>query len=87
MGIISTTKLSSKGQIVIPEEIRERLGLKTGDQFVVLGDGDVVILKAITEPSKSEFSRMLTQARLAAREAGLAKADVKDAVEKARRRA
>ena len=41
----ATTTSSSKGQVVIPEAIRERLGLKTGAQFVVVADRDVVILK------------------------------------------
>ena len=31
----ATTKLSSKGQVVIPEEVRNDLGLKEGDQIVV----------------------------------------------------
>jgi AbrB family looped-hinge helix DNA binding protein len=35
MKTISTTKMSSKGQIVIPEAIRKELGLKSGAQFVV----------------------------------------------------
>ena len=43
----STTKLSSRGQVVIPEEIRNRLGLETGDQFVVVGEGNVVVLKTV----------------------------------------
>ncbi|NIR47056.1 AbrB/MazE/SpoVT family DNA-binding domain-containing protein [candidate division KSB1 bacterium] len=29
--------MSSKGQVVIPEEIRKRLGLKAGSQFIVVG--------------------------------------------------
>ena len=45
MGQIPTTRLSSRGQVVIPEEIRKRLGLEPGVQFVVVGDGDVVILR------------------------------------------
>lgn len=36
----ATTKLSSRGQVVIPEEIRISLGLNEGDQFVVIGEGD-----------------------------------------------
>ena len=40
MASIATTKLSSKGQVVIPEEIRKQLGLKEGDQFVVVGQDD-----------------------------------------------
>ncbi|WP_371440183.1 AbrB/MazE/SpoVT family DNA-binding domain-containing protein, partial [Piscirickettsia salmonis] len=35
--------MSSKGQVVIPEEIRERLGLAAGVKFVVVGDKDTVI--------------------------------------------
>src|SRR5690606_40538963 len=51
----ATTKLSSKGQVVIPEEIRERLGLKPGAQFVFVCDRDVVILKVIHNPYMTEF--------------------------------
>ena len=43
---VETTKMSSRGQVVIPEEIRNRLGLKTGDRFLVIADNDVVILKS-----------------------------------------
>ena len=42
---LATTKMSSKGQVVIPEDIRKRLKLKAGSQFVVVGEDDVVILK------------------------------------------
>lgn len=51
MTAYTTTKLSSKGQVVIPEVIREQLHLKEGDQFVVIGQGDTVIFKRITPPS------------------------------------
>jgi AbrB family looped-hinge helix DNA binding protein len=37
MADAGTQKMSSKGQVVIPEEIRDRLGLKAGAQFVVVG--------------------------------------------------
>ncbi|MFO7555727.1 MAG: AbrB/MazE/SpoVT family DNA-binding domain-containing protein, partial [Desulfobacterales bacterium] len=56
---ISTTKMSSKGQVVIPEAIRKKLGLKPGDQFVVTGDKDVVILKSISPPSLDEFEDLI----------------------------
>ncbi len=55
MGNIATTKLSCKGQIVIPEEVRKELGLEPGAQFVVMGEGDVVILKKIDAPDRREF--------------------------------
>ena len=76
---ISTTKLSSKGQIVIPEEIRNRLGLEPGAQFVVLGEGDVVVLKAINPPGLSDFEGLITQAREQAKNAGLKPDDLASA--------
>ena len=80
MESLATTRLSSKGQVVIPEEIRDRLGLKAGTQFVVVGNRDVVILKAISAPSVKEFNDLIGQARQQARRAGLRKSDVEAAV-------
>ena len=56
---VSTTKMSSKGQVVIPEQVREQLALEPGSQFVVVGDKDVVILKRIVAPSLSEFDDLM----------------------------
>lgn len=82
----TTTKLSSKGQVVIPEEVRNDLGLTEGDQFVVIGQGDAVILKVIAPPKLEDFQKLLSQARVAAKKAGIKKADLKSAIAKARRR-
>jgi AbrB family looped-hinge helix DNA binding protein len=86
MSEAATTKLSSKGQVVIPEEIRDRLGLKPGAQFVVLGDRDVVILKVIQTPDMAEFDELVGRARKAARKAGLKRSDLRDAIRSARKR-
>ncbi len=83
---LSTTKMSSKGQIVIPEEIRRRLKLHTGMQFIVVGENNVVILKAITPPSITEFDAIIAKARSQAKSAGLKKSDINEAVVRARRR-
>jgi AbrB family looped-hinge helix DNA binding protein len=74
--------MSSKGQVVIPEEIRDRLGLQSGTQFVVVGDRDVVILKAISAPSMKQFDNLIAQARQQARRSGLKKSDIDAAVAK-----
>ena len=50
METLATTRMSSKGQVVIPEFICKRLNLKEGAQFIVVGDADVVILKAVVPP-------------------------------------
>lgn len=82
--MLATTKMSSKGQVVIPENIRKRLNLKEGTQFVVTGKEDVVILKAISEPSLDEFETLIQEARTQPKEASLKKSDITDAAAKAR---
>lgn len=86
MANVATTKLSSKGQVVIPEHIRKKLHLKEGAQFVVLGDKDVVILKNISPPKMEEFDELIAKARKSAKQAGLTKNDIKDAIAKVRGR-
>lgn len=80
----ATTKLSSKGQVVIPDSIRKSLKLKVGDQFIVVGQGDSMIFKAIAPPSLSQFDSLLAKVRVQARKAGLSKSDVKAAIAWAR---
>jgi AbrB family looped-hinge helix DNA binding protein len=80
----ATTKLSSKGQVVIPEEIRNRLGLEAGAQFVVVGEGDVVVLKALQPPKMAEFKALLDKAQRSAKEAGITPADVEAAIREVR---
>ncbi len=80
----ATTRLSSRGQVVIPEEIRRDLGLSEGDQFVVIGEGDAVILKTISPPKITEFTKLLGQARSAARRAGIKRAHLKSAIARVR---
>ena len=84
MSDLATTKMSSKGQVVIPEEIRKRLKLKTGDQFVVVGEKDVVILKAISPPSMKDFDGIIAEARQQAKKSGMKRADIAAAIAKAR---
>ena len=80
----ATTKLSSKGQVVIPEEIRKRLGLEAGAQFVVVGEGDVVVLKALKAPKMADFKRLLDRAQESAASAGLTEEGVERAIREVR---
>ena len=82
---VSTTKMSSKGQVVIPENIRESLGLRTGARFVVVAGQDAILLKPVTQPSMEEFDELLAEARRQARRAGLEQSDIGNAVAAVRR--
>ncbi len=50
------TKLSTKGQIVIPESMRK--GLEIGSAFKVIKKGDLIILKEVEGLSKKEMKEM-----------------------------
>ena len=86
MSGFATTKMSSKGQVVIPEAIRKRLGLKEGSQFVVVGEKDTLILKTIAAPSLSEFDDLIAEAKKQARMAGMKRSDIKAAIAEVRGR-
>ncbi len=51
---IAITKISSKGQIVIPSELRE--GMKEGDKLVIIKDNHQLILK-----KASDFDKILKE--------------------------
>ena len=43
-------KVSSKGQVVIPREVRKKLGVKSGEKLLVLTrDGDILLRKTKKE--------------------------------------
>jgi len=84
MPVSATTRMSSKGQVVIPEAVRKALGLAAGSEFVVVAENDVVILKLIQAPAMSEFDDIVSEARRQARRAGMKRADVNAAIEAAR---
>jgi AbrB family looped-hinge helix DNA binding protein len=77
--------MSSKGQVVIPESVREDLGLRPGEQFVVVGRGDVVILKTLAAPDTRQFDDLVRRARRDARKAGLTRSHVRQAIRRVRR--
>jgi antitoxin PrlF len=65
---MAESTLTSKGQVTVPREIRERLGLESGDKlaFTLLSDGTVVmraktrqlldLAGSLTRPSQPKVS-------------------------------
>jgi len=54
---MSVVTLSSKGQIVLPREIRQRLGLQQGDTLTVTLEGDRLVLTRLSSPQKQDWQR------------------------------
>lgn len=85
MAELATTIMSSKGQVVIPEKIRTNLRLEQGTEFVVVSNGDALILKPISAPSAQQFEALLDKAHQEAKKAGLKKSELQNSIRDIRR--
>ncbi|MBN1402827.1 MAG: AbrB/MazE/SpoVT family DNA-binding domain-containing protein [Anaerolineae bacterium] len=47
-------KVTTKGQVTIPIEVRERLGIEPGSEVEFEVEGDSVKLTPVTQPSRGE---------------------------------
>ena len=81
---LDVTRMSIKGQVVIPGDIRQALGLVAGTKFVVAGEGDTIILRKIGRPALKEVDRLFGMSRKFARRTGMKKSDVKRTIQKSR---
>ena len=56
------TTISEKGQVVIPQSIRKKLGIKPKNKFLVYGRGDTIIMKKLDLPNlKQEWDNIFKQ--------------------------
>ncbi len=84
MSILTTTRMSSKGQIVIPEELRRAFGWNSGTSFIVVGRPDAIMLQPVTMPDMARFDSLIAESRRQAKAAGLRVGDVAAAITRAR---
>src|ERR1700684_3177965 len=64
---LATTKIGEKGQLTVPKEFRQELGLGTGAPFAVLRLGDGLVLL----PEQQRFERLCEQISSALSRAGV----------------
>ena len=83
---LEVTSLSSRGQVVIPQGIRDCLKLYSGEKFVVIGEDDTIILKKLEVPSFNGFDKLLKKTRDFAQKKGLKQSDVDEAIKSVRDR-
>jgi AbrB family looped-hinge helix DNA binding protein len=53
--IVGTSLISEKGQITIPKEIRDKLGIVQGDRLIFDLRGDTIIVKKVNNSNLSEI--------------------------------
>ena len=76
MVAVPTTKMSSRGQVVIPESIRMSCGFGEGTTFTVVAKGNAVMLQAIVAPPRDLFNALARESRAAAKAAGMRPRDI-----------
>ena len=81
---IEVTRLSSKGQVVLPQAIREKMHLEEGERFVVIGNGDTIVLKKLEMPSLASAQALVYKSRVFAKKAKLSLRHIKEAIHKVR---
>ena len=52
---VSVGTVTSKGQVTIPKEIRETLGVIEGDKLIFLVEGDKVVLRKVGSEKLSDI--------------------------------
>ena len=87
---VEMVKMSSKGQIVIPQEIRTEICASEGTVFAVISGRDSIVLKKIATPSKEELicelKEIAKEGRKRLEAKGIKEEDVSGIVEKSRKR-
>ena len=80
------TAVSSKGQVVLPKAIREKLQIVPGVKLMVFSDGNNILLKPIPEPDISEFRNLMDAASKWATDVGMTEEDIDSAIKTVRSR-
>jgi AbrB family looped-hinge helix DNA binding protein len=79
---LTTTKIGEKGQLTVPKQFREDLGLGNGAPFAVLRLGDGLILL----PEQQRFERLCRQVSASLTAVGLKPKDILATLPEARKR-
>ena len=82
MPVSKRVRLSSKGQMVIPQGMRQSLGLHTGDELVLHVLSDRILLAEVVEPSP--LQPLLTRLEAEARRGKLTPGRVEQALAESR---
>jgi AbrB family looped-hinge helix DNA binding protein len=56
---MTTTRLSTKGQLILPKEVRERHGWEAGTVFEVVERGDAVLIRPVETLPETRLEDLL----------------------------
>jgi len=83
---IDMTRLSERGQIVIPNELRRRMGLKEGMRFLVMGLDDTIVLRKLElSQERIRLKQLLEKSRERARNVGFTDKEIDRLIQETRK--
>lgn len=82
--MVNITKISSKGQVVIPSEIRERMDLQEGNLLIISDTDGSICMKKIELPKIKSWKEATKPFREAAKKSNFSNDDLKKLVEESR---
>lgn len=59
------TSMSTKGQVVIPRDIRHSLGLVSGSKLAIFTDGTRVLLRPLRPADSKDFQQLIRDSEAA----------------------
>lgn len=83
---LEVTSVSSRGQVVIPNQIRQSLKLKSGSKLIVIQNGRNILLKPVELPKKEQFYQLVKLGEKVQKELGLSREDIEKSIKKVRKR-
>ncbi|MBI2576360.1 AbrB/MazE/SpoVT family DNA-binding domain-containing protein [Candidatus Woesearchaeota archaeon] len=80
-------KMSSKGQLVVPDEIRKKEGFAAGDRFIPFPISEGIIFRKVDIPEmKKEFQSISRQIEAKFRKEKVSEGTIKEAIQWSRGR-
>ena len=81
------TRLSEKGQIVIPSQMRKRMKLEEGTRFIILSlENDTIVLRKLElSQEKTRLKQLLAESREKARRVGFSQREIDQLIESSRK--
>ena len=82
--MVTLTKLSSKGQVVIPLDIREKMNLEEGNLLIISDNNDSICMKKIELPKIKSWKESTKPFREAAKKSNFSNEDLKKLIQESR---
>ncbi len=84
---VELTRISEKGQIVIPASLRKEMGIEKSDQFLIFGENSTIVLKKVEKAAmQKSFDELTKPLHKAIAESGLTREDLKQVIKDVRKK-